>query len=316
MDYMLGRGEYPLKGMILTGANPAVTNPNTRKVAKALAHLDLLVVNDLFLTKTAEMAHYILPAATFLERSELHDYSGYQRVGLSRKVFQIPGVKDDYMLWHDLAHRLGFGRKYFPWPDEAAVTRWILEPTEITTEELEKHPEGIVYRPVSYRKYENAPFPTLSGTGKIELVSPYLKKFGLPEVPEYVSPSHKALKDKYPLVLQTGARKPLLYHSRHQNIPHFRKIFSRARVEIHPDTAAASGIRDNDLVRIISGRGSVVVSAGIVHENEILPEVLELYHGWETAPVNLVTCDERCDPISGFPLLKAVPVRIEKVASR
>ncbi len=312
MDYMLGKGAYPLKGMILTGANPAVTNPNTRKVVKALSSLDLLVVNGLFMTETAKLAHYILPAVTFLERSELHEYSGYQRVGLSQKVFEINGVKDDYMLWHDLAHRLGLGQRYFPWPDEAAVTRWILEPTGITLEALKAHPEGIVYKPVRYKKYEDTPFPTLSGTGKIELVSPYLKKFGLPEIPEYTSPCHKSLKKEFPLVLQTGARKPLLYHSRHQNIPHFRKIFTGARVEIHPATAAARGIADGDRVRIMSEVGSVVVTAGIVHENEILPEVLELYHGWEDGQANLVTCDERCDPISGFPLLKAVPVRLEK----
>jgi anaerobic selenocysteine-containing dehydrogenase len=68
MDYMLGNGEYPLKGLIVTAANPTVTNPNTRKVEKALKALDLLVVNDLFMTQTAQLAHYVLPAASFLER--------------------------------------------------------------------------------------------------------------------------------------------------------------------------------------------------------------------------------------------------------
>ena len=125
MDYMLGHGDYPLKGLIVTAANPAVTNPNTAKVEAALGSLDLLVVNDLFFTKTAALAHYILPAASFLERSEIHIDTKYQRVYLTNKVVDIPGVADEYMLWHDLAHRLGFGERYFPWGNETQVNQYI-----------------------------------------------------------------------------------------------------------------------------------------------------------------------------------------------
>jgi len=313
MEYMLGKGEYPLRGLILTAANPAVTNPNTRKVMEALSSLDLLVVNDFFLTRTAKLAHYVLPAATFPERSELHYYPKYQRVGLSQKVVAISGVHDEYTMWHDLAHRLGFGEQYFPWKDEEEVTRWILEPTGITLEELQHHPEGIVYKPIRYRKYETEPFPTPSGTGKVEFTSEYLKKLGLSELPEYIPPYYLKVKKKYPFVLQTGARKPLLYHSGHQNIPRFRTIFPTAQVEIHPATAAELGIKDKDRVRIISEIGDVEVEAKIVHKNETLPGVLELYHGWQDSLPNLITYDFRNDPISGFPSWKAIPVGVEKI---
>ena len=154
MDYMLGNGDYALKGLIISAANPAVTNPNTRKVQKALSNLDLLVVNDLYLTKTAQLAHYVLPGASFLERSELHFYPKHQIVTITQKVAEITGVKDDYQLWHDLAHRLGFGEKYFPWENEEEVMRWIIEPSGISLEELRKHPEGLVYKPVRYKKYK------------------------------------------------------------------------------------------------------------------------------------------------------------------
>ncbi len=314
MDYMLGKGEYPLRGMIVTAANPAVSNPNTRKVTEALSSLDLLVVNDLFLTKTAKLAHYVLPAATFLERSELHYYAKYQRVGLSKKVFTISGVHDEYTMWHDLAHRLGFGEKYFPWKNEEEVTRWIIEPTGITLEELQHHPETLVYKPIRYKKYETDALPTPSGTGKVEFRSEYLKKLGLAELPEYHPPYYLSVKDEYPLVLQTGARKPLLYHSGHQNIPRFRTIFPAAHVEIHPATAARLGIKDRDRLNIISEIASLEVEAKIVHKNEILPGVLELYHGWQDSPPNMLTCDFHNDPISGFPLWKAVPVRVEKIS--
>ena len=188
MDYMLGNGDYPLKGMLLTAANPAVTNPNTTKVEEALGSLDLLVVNDFFITKTARLAHYILPAATFLEREEIHSYPKSQRVNLTRRVMQAEGVRDEYTIWHDLAHRLGIGEQYFPWPDETAVNRWILEPTGITVEQLKQYPEGIVYKPMAYDRCKKMPFPTPSG--KIEFTSDRLKDIGLPEIPEYSAPYH------------------------------------------------------------------------------------------------------------------------------
>ncbi len=312
MDYMLGNGDYALKGLIISAANPAVTNPNTGKVQKALSNLDLLVVNDLYLTKTAQLAHYVLPGASFLERSELHFYPKHQMVALTQKVAEIAGVKDDYQLWHDLAHRLGFGEKFFPWESEEEVMRWIIEPSGISLEELRKHPEGLVYRPLRYKKYKARPLPTPSG--KIEFASPYLKKFGLSEIPEYIPPYHLRHKSKdFPFTLTTGARKSLFYHSRHQNIARFRTVHPTAEVEIHPEDATELGIKAKEVVRIVSEIGSLEIPAKIVNRSELRKGVIEIYHGWEEWRVNFVTHDTINDPISGFPLLKGVPVRIERI---
>jgi len=314
MDYMLGNGDYPFKGLVVTAANPAVTNPNTRKVEEALGSLELLVVNDLFMTKTAELAHYILPAASFLERSEIHIDPKYQRVYLTSKTIDIPGVKNEYMLWHDLAQHLGFGDRYFPWENETQVNQYILEPSDIRLEQLQAHPEGIQYKPLTFEKYLSRPLPTTSG--KIELASPYLKKRGFSAIPKYVPPYHLREKSEdYPFILTTGARKTLLYHSRNQNFEHFRKVHPRAQVEIHPDDASALGISDGSPVKIVSSIGKLVVAANVVHKNELRRGVIEMYHGWEEWRVNFATFDHVNDPISGFPLLKGVPVRLERVAS-
>ena len=313
MDYMLGNGDYPLKGLIVTAANPAVTNPNIGKVEKALGSLDLLVVNDLFMTKTAELAHYILPAASFLERSEIHIEPKYQRVYLTNKVAEIPGIMDEYTLWHNLAHNLGFGDRYFPWENETQVNQYILEPSHIKLEQLRAHPEGIQYGPLTSQKHLSRPLPTASG--KIELSSTYLKKRGFSAIPEYLPPYHLREKsDDYPFILTTGARKTLLYHSRNQNFEHFRKVHPRAQVEIHPDDASALGIIDRQPVRIVSRTGELVVEANIVHRNELRRGVIEMYHGWQEWRINFTTLDLVNDPISGFPLLKGVPVRLEAVA--
>lgn len=312
MDYMLGKGDYPLKGLIITGANPAVTNPNTSKVEKALSNLDLLVVNDFFLTPTARLAHYVLPAATFLERSELHYFPKKQIVNLTQKVMTVPGIFDDYSLWHDLAWRLGMGEAHFPWENEEAVNRWILEPTGISLETLRQHPEGLVYRPMQYQKHLTGNLPT--STGKLEFASPYLQRLGLDEIPVFRSPLYLQKPDpSYPFVLTTGARKSLFYHSRHQNIPRFRTIHPAAEAEIHPADADQLGIEDGDRIRIISKHGTIEILAKIVHPSELKRGIVEVYHGWESCRVNFLTFDDVNDPISGFPLLKAVPVRIEPI---
>jgi anaerobic selenocysteine-containing dehydrogenase len=312
MDYMLGKGEYPLKGMIIAAANPAVSNPNTRKVEKALASLDLLVVNDFFMTRTARLAHYILPAATFLEREELHFYPTQQRVNITRKVARVEGIRNEYRLWYDLAHRLGFGAKFFPWKDDTEVNRWLLEPTGLTVEKLRQCPQGYVYKPIDYQKCLSDQLPTPSG--KLEFASPYLKRLGLSEVPEYRPPSYlQEPDDNYPFVMTTGARKSLIYHSRHQNIQRFRDVHPDAEMEINPADAADLGIEDGDTVRVVSRVGELVIRAAVKHAAELRQGVVEIYHGWEDWRVNFLTPDDVNDPISGFPLLKAVPVRIEKI---
>ncbi|HEC62511.1 MAG TPA: hypothetical protein ENI27_09720 [bacterium] len=311
MEYMLGQGDYPIRALILTGGNPANTNPNSEKVAKALSSLDLLVVRDLFLSETARLAHYVLPAASFLERSELHFYSHYQLVSLSRKILEMPGVQDEYSFWHDLSHLLGFGEKYFQWKTETEVNCWLLEPTGITLAELEENPAGMQYKPVKHRKYRDHPFPTPSG--RLEFSSSYLEGHSLPPLPEYVEPLYlRGNSRDYPLILITGARKSVYYHSRFHNIPRFRKLYPRAEVEIHPEDADQLGIEDGDQVRVVSEIGSITLAAKIVKEEDTRQGIIQISHGWEQeSNVNRITYDCINDSISGFPQLTSVPVRME-----
>ena len=311
MDTILSSKPYPLRAMLLTAANPAITNPNSRKVRKAFESLDLFVVRDLFMTETASLADYVLPAASFLERSEIHYHGMCQTATLARKIISFPDCQDEYQFWHDLAHRLGIG-KFFPWKNEKELTRWILEPSGISLKQLEEHPEGVNYRPIRYRKWQDAGFSTPSG--KIEFTSEYLKDLGYEELPEYKPPSYKSGPDpEYPYVLITGARKLLYYHSRFRNIARFRTAIPKADVEIHPRDAEAIGVVDEETVTITSRIGSLEIPVKIMAPNEILPGNLQITHGWKDANVNLVTHDDRFDPISGFPLMKAVEVRVDKI---
>ncbi len=314
MDTMLSEEPYPLKAMIITAANPVLTNPNTAKVIKALQSLELLVVRDLFMTETAELADYVMPAASFLERSEIYSHRLFQIVGLTKKIASFPECQDEYMFWHDLAQRLGIG-DYFPWKDEMAVNHWLMEPTGISLETLEQHPEGYQYKPMRYRKWKTEPLCTPSG--KFEFVSAYLAEKGYPDLPTYKSPSYLINKsEKYPYTLITGARKLLFYHSRNRNFSRFMRAIPGPEVEVHPEDAAELNIADGEPVKVTSAIGTIDIPARIMAKNEIVKNFMQITHGWKEANVNLITPDAINDPISGFPLLKAVPIRVEKIQDR
>jgi len=313
IEAILRDDPYPLRALIVTGANPALTNPDSARVMQALESLDLLVVRDLFMTETAAVADYVLPAASFLERTELHAHAKHQIVSVTRPVVSWPGVQGEYDFWHDLALRLGIG-EYFPWEDETALNRWLLEPTDLTLEELEAHPEGVQYSPPRPGRWKEAGFDTPSG--KVEFTSRYLKDLGHDELPVYRSPAYREAFDaEFPFVLITGARKLLFLHSRFRNIPRFLTAIPGPEVEMHPDDASALGVADGDAVRVTSRIGSVEIPVKVMAPNEILPGSLQITHGWKEANVNLITHDDRFDPISGFPLMKAVEVRVEKVVA-
>ena len=300
-----------LKALVVTGANPALTNPNSSRVVAALASLDLLVVRDLFMTETAALADYVLPAASFLERSELRPDTWRQTVGLTQSVVSFPEVQSEYDFWRQMALRIGL-EGYFPWADETELNRWLLEPTGISLEELVAHPEGVACGRALAGGSDEPAFDTPSG--KIELTSAYLGHLGYDEVPTYRSPAYRRSHDPlHPLVLMTGARKALHVNNRFRGVGRPGKATSRPRVDVHPDDAARLGVVDGDVVRITSRSGSLEVRANVVAADELLRGCLQLTHGWGEVNVNLLTDDDRFDPISGFPAVKEVHVRMDRV---
>lgn len=316
MNTILSQDPYPLKGMIIIGANPALTNPNTKKVVKALKSLDLLVVRELFMSETAELADYVLPAASYLERCEMHCHGMHQVVALTNRICTIPEVQDEYQFLHDIAHSVGIG-EYFPWENEDKLNEWLVEPTDVSIDILKQNPEGYQYKPLRYKKWEeklnNGEKPFNTKSGKIELYSEYLDSLGYDGLPVYKSPDYIENKDdEYPYTMITGARKLIYYHGRNRNFKRFRTAISGPEVELHPVDAAKLNVKDGDAVIITSQIGSLEIPVKIRHEKEIMPGMIQITHGWKEANVNLITHDDRFDPIDGFPLMKSVKVKIEK----
>jgi anaerobic selenocysteine-containing dehydrogenase len=310
MDTILTGNPYPLRGMILSGANPVLTNPNSNKVIKALKTLDLFVVRDLFMTETAELADYILPAATFLENAELHCHPIHQIISLSKEVVRFANCDNEYLFLKKLSARLGI-EEYFPWEDKDALNTWLLKDTGISLDTLREHPEGYEYKPRRYLKYRENDLPTPSG--KFEFLSDYLKDLGYSALPEYVPPTYRSSPNPdFPFVLVTGARKVFYTHGRNRNFKRCRTAIPSPDIEMNPVDAEKLGVKTGDIVTVTSTVGAVDIPVKVVHPSYILPGVTQVTHGWKESNINLITHDERRDPIDGFPLMKSVEVKIER----
>ncbi len=167
---------------------------------------------------------------------------------------------------------------------------------------------------IGYEKYKTDSKRFHTSSGKIEFTSNYLKEMGYEELPEYKSPTY--LKDQnkeYPYVLITGARKLMLVNSRYQNIKKALSKNSVPEMEIHVSDARQLRLKNGELVKVISKVGELKMPIKIMEENEILKGVIQITHGWKNVNVNLLTPDDINDPIDGFPLMKAVQVKIKKI---
>jgi anaerobic selenocysteine-containing dehydrogenase len=317
LDKMVNDSHCPIKAMIVSGGNPAVQWPNYNKVKAALEKLDFLVVMDVFMTATAEFADIVLPAATFLEKTELLDFGavmGIPYVMLRKKAVEPIGESwPDWKFWFELGKRMGYG-EYFPWNDVRESIDVLLKPTGYSVKILEELPGGFYYDYARYRKYTENGFQTPSG--KVELYSETLQKYGYDPLPTYVEPQESPISDpelakEYPLVLTTGSRILEYTHSQLRNIPRLREKVPDPLAEIHPETAKRYGVSDGEMILVKTKRGSIKIKARVTED--ILPGIVHVQHGWKEANANVLTNEADRDPISGFPALKSLLCTIQRL---
>ncbi len=327
---MLTGKPYPVRGMITLSSNPMVTAPNTRLVYEALKRLDLYVVADFFMTPSGQLADYVLPATTYLERPWLWTYSGI--VGSERALPKgISGKhdrRDDYDIWRGLGLQLG-QQADWPWESLEDLYDFRLKPLHLTFREFMDQ-GGFLSSPKEPRRYERTGFATT--TGKIELSSRILHSLGYDPLPEYKEPPESpysrpdVVKD-YPFILITGGRHQPFYHSEHRQVPSMRKMHPEPVVQIHPDTAVSLGIKDGDWVCVESPRGKITQKCQIF--DGLNPRVVHVQHGWwypeeEGAEpslygiwksnCNVLTDDDPdiCNPISGGWPLRTLLCKVTK----
>jgi anaerobic selenocysteine-containing dehydrogenase len=321
LDAILDEQPYGVKALIAGGGNPALTWPNTQRVSAALRKLDFLVVMDLHLTATAQLADLVLPAAYSLEKPQLVVRAG--PYGADRPQWHallapaaLPAGErwPDWRFWAELGRRLGYGA-FYPWADEVAAADALLAPYGVTVADLQAHPSGLpIGTAHSCGGYRAHGFAT--PTGKVELYSTALAAAGFDPLPAYTEPAESpisapALAAAFPLVLTAGRRSSAYTHSQHRQLPPLRRLDPEPRAEIHPATAQTYGVADGDCVEVASPRGAIRLKAAVTPD--IHPGIVSLLHGWEEANANLLTDDRVCDPVLACPPLRAGLCRIRKI---
>ncbi len=288
-----------IRGMYMMGENPFLSDPNTNKVRKALASLEFLVVQDIFLTETAEFADVVLPASSFFEKVGTYTNTD-RRVQVGRQVTDPPGqARPDWQVTCDLATRFGFPMEYES-PEEVFAEFTSLAPSYagLTYDnlgltgklwpcpDLDTDGEQILF---------GDRFPTPNGRGKF--------------VPVEFAPAKELPDDEYPFVLNTGR---LLEHWHTGTMTRRSRaldaIQPEATIEVHPADLSNLGIADGDMVRVASRRGEIIVRARSSERSH--PGVVFIPFHFREAGANLLTTDA-LDPYGKIPEFKFCAVKIE-----
>jgi anaerobic selenocysteine-containing dehydrogenase len=311
-------------------------------VYKALksSNLELHVVLEHFLTPTAMLADYVLPAASKFEvpcLSTVEDFAPSFSTG-EQAIQPLGERRDDYEFFRGLAIRLGFG-EYFPWKTKAELHEFRLAPLELTFEQAkDKYIIGSdkpwTYETINPQTGKPTGFATPSG--KFELYSNVLKELGYDPLPFYQEPvespfSTPELAREYPLILITGGRFLPQFQSEHRQLGMgLREQHPDPLVEIHPDTAKDLGINNGDWAYIETLRGVIKMKAKITAD--IHPEVINCEHLWWfpeqpsrepwlggmwESNCNVLTMDDldTCDPLTGGWTMRALLCKVTRMQS-
>ena len=282
LDAILTGKPYPVKAMVVIGSNPLLSWPDADAVKRALSHLELLVLVDLYRNDSAAFATHVLPAATFLEKLDMQapNIALPRVVQLQNPVIEPLGeARSEAWIIRALAESIGAGDEFTDTDDE--LMDGILAQWGSSVAELKANPSGIVIEPAEVGHYHDHPYPTASG--KIELVAKGLAKKGGPGIPAYREPtespvSNPGLAARFPLVLVTGTAVRSSYLSYLHNLPSLHARAPENWVELHPDTAAARGIADGEKVLIESPRGSIRLPAKV--SDKVDPRIAVVPYGW------------------------------------
>ncbi|UCF19001.1 MAG: formate dehydrogenase subunit alpha [Gemmatimonadota bacterium] len=288
-----------IKGMYMMGENPFLSDPNSNKVRKALANLDFLCVQDIFLTETAEFADVVLPATSFFEKDGTYTNSD-RRVQVGRTALQPPGqARLDWQLVCEIATRMGYEMKYAG-AEEIFEEFTSLAPSYAGLDYHNLSPTGKLWPcpdPASSDGKQllfGDGFPTPSRRGKF--------------VPVEYQPAAELPDDEYPFVLNTGR---LLEHWHTGTMTRRSKaldaIEPEAVCELNPDDLEAMALKSGDYVNLSTRRGTITLkvraSRGVAPGNVFVP-----FH-FREASANILTNDA-LDPFGKIPEYKYCAVKV------
>lgn len=288
-----------LKAMYIMGENPVMSDPDMNHTIKAFKKLDFLVVQDIFITETAELADVILPAACFAEKNGTFTNTE-RRLQRVRKAVEPPGeAKEDSWIILELSRKLGYEMKYN-----------FIEEVLHEAGKLWPAVAGITYVRIEKMGLQ-WPCPTFNHPG-----TPYLFKGGFPRGKATFSairyrPSEELPDNEYPFLLSTG-RQLFQYHtgSMTRKIDAINKVSPGPYIEIHPDDAKQLGLSAGSIVKVSSRRGSINIRA-LISDRPLKGMTFIPFH-FKEAAANMLT-NTALDPVCKIPELKVCAVKIELI---
>ncbi len=289
--------EGKIKGMYIMGENPVVSDPNLKHVEAALKKLDFLVVQDIFMTETAKLAHVVLPAASFAEKDGTFTNTERRVQRVNQGLEPVGDCRPDWKIICNLSEKMGTFMNY-KYPEEIMeeIARLVPIYGGIHYERLNS--EGIQW-----------PCPNWEHPGTPRLHSnQFTRGKGWFHPVEFILPDELP-NDEYPFLLSTGR---VLYHynsgTMTRKVEGLNAIAPEVITEINPVDAEKKGIADRSMVKITSRRGEITTLARITRRS---PEgmVFIPFHFGEAA-VNLLTNDA-LDPIARIPEFKVCAVAVE-----
>ena len=277
---------YPAKGAWIQSTNPmAGMFQDPKRWYKVVKDLEFVAAVDIFMTPTIEaLADIVMPVKTFAEKKSFRG-TYYFLSTINDAVTPVGEAKSDAEI--DLLLGRRFSKEAWPWDNEEEILDEILTPSGMSYQDLREN--GPVYPQYVYRKYEKGLLRPdgqpgfMTPSGRIELYSTLFDQFGLPAVPFYEEPAKSPvstpdLMEKYPLILMSGVRSPVFFHSEHRQIPYLRQLHTDPFVEIHPDYARGHGIVDGDWVWIENDKDRIRQRAKV--NPGIHPKCALGQHGW------------------------------------
>jgi formate dehydrogenase major subunit len=297
IEMMEAAHQGEIKALYIMGENPMVSDPDLSHVEASLKHLDLLIVQDIFLTETAKLADVVLPSACFAEKDGTFSNTE-RRVQRVRKAVTAPGqAKADWEIIAGISTKMGYPMGYTSAAEIMAEINAVTPSyAGITYERLEK--EGIQW-----------PCPNADHPGTRFLHKDrFSRGRGLFHAIEYIPPAEQT-DAEYPIILSTGR---VLYHYHTGTMTRLSKgsmeRCPESLVEINPLDAEKLGIGDGQTVKVTSRRGTLQAKAKITTRSDA-GTIFMNFHFHEAA-VNLLT-NPALDPTAKIPEYKVCAVRVE-----
>jgi formate dehydrogenase major subunit len=289
-----------IRGMYVMGENPAMSDPDANHARDALAKLDHLVVQDIFLTETAMFADVILPATAWAEKDGTVSNTNRQ-VQMGRKAINPPGeARDDWWITQEIARGMGLDWNYSGPADVFAEMKLAMPSLDnITWERLIS--EDVVAYPCPAPDHPGMDivfsdrFPTASGLGKM--------------VPAEVLPPDEQPDAEYPYILSTGRQ---LEHWHTGSMTRRSYVLDAVNpepvVQMSTRDILKMGIQPGDMVRISSRRGEIEIM--VREDNQVPPGAVFIPFAFVEAAANELT-NPKLDPFGKIPEFKFCAVKVE-----